>query len=307
MGGKIILAGGSGFIGTFLSRRFKEEGYEVIVLTRGPEKRTETATYLHWDGKTVGGWAREIEGAELVINLAGKSVDCRYNEKNKKAILDSRVDATLVLGNAILQAKNPPPLWINSSTATIYRHAEDRAMDEATGEIGSGFSVNVATAWEKAFFDSQTSKTRKMALRTAIVLGNEGGVLVPFKNLVRFGLGGIQGTGRQMFSWVHQEDLFQIIRFIQKGNIDGVINVSSPNPLPNWEIMKAFRRVLGMPFGLPAPTFLLVLGAWLIQTETELLLKSRWVIPGRLLKVGYKFKYPAFSEALANLINKGQS
>ncbi len=300
--GKIILAGGSGFIGQALAKRFTAQGDEVVVLSRHAAPAAKGVTTLNWDGRTLGDWTEALEGAELLINLAGKSVDCRYNDKNKKAILDSRIDPTRVLGQAVRQAQQPPRLWINSSTATIYRHAEDRPMDEEKGEIGNGFSVNVATAWEKAFFENEMPKTRKVALRSAIVLGKEGGVFIPFKNLVRLGLGGIQGNGRQMFSWVHEEDFFGIIRFIQKGSLDGVVNVSAPNPLPNQEVMKIFRKVLGMPIGLPLPEWLLTVGAWLIQTETELLLKSRWVVPLRLLREGYRFKYPDLQEALISLL-----
>ena len=302
MKNKIVLAGGSGFIGAFLAKKFHDLGHKVFILTRGKTQENESAVYLNWDGKTQGDWAQVLEGAELVINLAGKSVDCRYNEKNKKTILDSRVDATHALRKAIQQCKVPPEVWINSSTATIYRHAEDRPMDEFTGEIGSGFSVEVAKAWEKAFFDSQTPQTRKIAFRSAIVLGSGGGVLVPFKNLVNFGLGGVQGNGRQMFSWIHEEDLFEIIRFIQANGLEGVVNASAPSPVPNREVMKSFRKILQMPLGLPAPSFLLVVGAWFLRTETELLLKSRWVVPGRLLKEGYHFKFPTLPEALQTLL-----
>jgi uncharacterized protein len=302
--GKIILAGGSGFIGQGLAKRFAVQGDEVVVLSRHVVPATGDVITLKWDGKTLGPWTEAIEGADLLINLAGKSVDCRYNEKNKKAILDSRLEPTRVLGEAIRQAKNPPRLWINSSTATIYRHAEDRPMDEEKGEIGSGFSVNVAKAWEKAFFEADTPKTRKVALRSAIVLGKEGGVFIPFKNLVKFGLGGVQGNGHQMFSWIHEEDLFGIIRFIQAHeDMAGVVNCSAPNPLSNREVMAAFRKALHRPLGLPAPAWLLEIGAWLIRTETELLLKSRWVVPTRLVKAGYRFKYPTFSEALPSLVS----
>lgn len=301
--GKIVLAGGNGFIGQALVKRFVALGDEIVVFSRGPSSKNGAVTTLHWDGKTLGDWVEALEGAELVTNLAGKSVDCRYNEKNKKAILNSRVDSTRVLGLAIQRAKNPPKLWINSSTATIYRHAEDRPMDDETGEIGSGFSVNVAKAWEEAFFAAKTPKTRKVALRSAIVLGGDGGVFIPFKNLVKFGLGGIQGNGRQMFSWIHEQDLFEIIRFIQAhDDMTGVVNCSAPNPLPNQEVMAAFRKALHRPFGFPAPAWLLTIGTWLIRTETELLLKSRWVVPSRLLKAGYQFKYAALPEALASLV-----
>lgn len=303
--GKVILAGGSGFIGQGLAKRFTAQGDKVIILSRHSAHATGGVTILPWDGKSLGDWAQVLEGADILLNLAGKSVDCRYNEKNKKAILNSRVDSTRVLGQAIRQAKNPPRLWINSSTATIYRHTEDRPMDEQTGEIGTGFSVDVATAWEKAFFEADTPKTRKVALRSAIVLGKEGGVFIPFKNLVKLGLGGIQGSGRQMFSWIHEEDLFGIIQFIQAHeDMTGVVNCSAPNPLPNREVMAAFRKALHRPMGLPAPAWLLAIGAWLIRTETELLLKSRWVVPTRLLKAGYRFKYPTFPEALASLVSK---
>jgi len=300
--GKIILAGGSGFIGKALAGRFTAQGDKVVILSRRKFEEAEGFTSLLWDGKSLGPWAAVLEGTDLLINLAGKSVNCRYNDRNKKAILDSRIDATRILGKAVQQAKAPPSLWINLSTATIYRHAEDRPMDEESGEIGSGFSVDVATAWEKAFFEDDTLKTRKVALRSAIVLGKGGGVFIPFKNLVKFGLGGIQGSGKQMFSWVHEEDFFEIIRFIQRGSLEGLVNVSSPNPLPNVEVMKVFRAALKMPFGLPSSEWLLRIGAWLIRTEPELLLKSRWILPTRLKNAGYVFKFPEFSEALANLV-----
>lgn len=300
---KIILAGGSGFIGQALAPRFAAKGDEVIVLSRGKGREPQGDVVLHWDGKTLGSWAEALEGAELVINLTGKSVDCRYSEKNKKIILDSRVDSTRILGDAIQRAKVPPKLWINLSTATIYRHAEDRPMDEETGEIGSGFSVNVAKAWEGAFFAAATPKTRKVALRSAVVLGRNGGALIPFKNLVRAGLGGVQGDGRQMFSWLHEEDLFEIIQFIRSHDgITGALNGTAPDPLSDREVMTILRQALHMPFGVPLPGWLLTIGAWLIRTEPELLLKSRWVIPARLLKAGYRFKYPTFSEAIADLI-----
>lgn len=301
--GKIVLAGGSGFIGQALAKRFTAQGDGIVFLSRGKIPEGAKVSALHWDGKTLGDWVGALEGADLLVNLAGKSVDCRYHERNKKAILDSRVESTRVLGQAVQQLKNPPPLWINSSTATIYRHAEDRPMDDETGEIGGGFSVEVAKAWEGAFFSVATPRTRKVALRSAIVLGRKGGALGPLKNLVRWGLGGSQGNGRQRFSWIHEEDLFEIIRFIQtRPEITGTVNGSAPNPLPNREVMSLFRKTFHRPFGLPMPAWLLALGAFLIRTETELLLKSRWVVPSRLLKAGYRFKYSGLSEALSNLV-----
>jgi uncharacterized protein (TIGR01777 family) len=301
--GKIILAGGTGFIGQSLLKRFKAAKEEVVLLSRSETSDSGAgAKVVHWDGKNLGDWSLELEGAELVVNLAGRSVDCRYNDKNKREILNSRVESTKALGLAIEETKNPPRLWINSSTATIYRHSEDKAMDEEDGEIGTGFSVGVAQAWEKAFWDARTPSTRKVVLRTAIVLGRQGGVLLPFKNLVRFGLGGSQGNGRQMFSWIHEEDLFEIIQFVRNGKVEGILNCAAPNPVADKELMKTLRRKMKVPFGIPSPRFLLGLGAFFIRTETELILKSRWVIPGRLIQAGYQFKYPTLTEAVDDLI-----
>ena len=240
----------------------------------------------------------------MLINLAGKSVDCRYNEKNKQEIFDSRVNTTNALGNAILQCKNPPALWINSSTATIYRHAQDRPMTENAGEIGAGFSVNVATNWENAFFNFKLSNTRQVALRMAIVLGKDGGVVKPIKNLVRFGLGGKQGKGNQMFSWIHIEDLYRCIVFLQQQqDLTGIFNTSAPNPVTNKNLMQVFRLKMKMPVGLPAPEWLLKFGAMLIKTETELILKSRWVIPEKLLQAGFNFQYLTIDAALEDILN----
>jgi uncharacterized protein (TIGR01777 family) len=293
---KIVLAGGTGFVGKYLREQYEKLGYKVIIISR--QKNSVT-----WQDTK--GIIAAIDNAEMLINLAGKSVDCRYNEKNKEEILKSRTETTKALGEAILQCSNPPALWINSSTATIYRHAEDRPMTESNGEIGSGFSVHVATSWEKAFFDFQLPKTRQVALRMAIVLGKDGGVMIPFTNLVRFGLGGKQGNGSQMFSWIHIEDLFDIIKHIHSHkDLTGVFNCSAPHPINNKTFMKALRKEMNVPFGLPSPKLLLAVGAVLIRTETELILKSRWVLPERLQATGYAFKYPTIESALHNIISK---
>jgi uncharacterized protein len=291
---KIVIAGGTGFTGKYLSQKFKGLGYEVIIISRQAE-------HINWDNTAA--IIAALENATMLINLAGKSVDCRYNEKNKQEIFDSRINTTKALGNAVLQCKNPPPLWINSSTATIYRHAEDRPMTESTGEIGSGFSVNVATNWEKSFFDFTLPNTRQVALRMAIVLGKDGGVIKPLKNLVRFGLGGKQGKGNQMFSWIHIEDLYNIIIYLQQHKeLSGVFNTSAPNPVSNKTLMQLFRKNMNAIIGLPAPAWLLKFGAVLIKTETELILKSRWVVPEKLLQSGYQFKYQTVDEALKNIL-----
>ena len=293
---KIVIAGGTGFVGQYLQKKFTDAGYDVIIISR-------QQSHVNWDNKTL--IIETLENAVMLINLAGKSVDCRYNEKNKKEIYDSRIDTTKILGEVILKCKNPPPLWINSSTATIYRHAEDRPMTESAGEIGSGFSVDVATNWEKSFFNFNLPFTRKVALRMAIVLGKDGGVIKPLKNLVRFGLGGKQGNGKQMFSWIHIEDLFRIITFIQQHNeLTGVLNTAAPNPVSNKTLMQLLRKNMGMAFGLPAGVWLLKMGAVIIKTETELILKSRWVIPERLSEAGFQFQYPYMDEALKNILSE---
>ncbi|WP_053367990.1 TIGR01777 family oxidoreductase [Bacillus sp. FJAT-27245] len=291
---KIVLAGGTGFIGEYLKNKFVKLGYEVIIISRQNHA-------VSWEDRH--GIVEALEGAELLINLAGKSVNCRYNEKNKKEIMKSRILTTSILGECIQSCKNPPRVWMNSSTATIYRHAEDRPMTEENGEIGTGFSVDVATNWENTFFSFNLPNTRQIALRIAIVLGKDGGVMVPYRNLVRFGLGGIQGNGNQMFSWIHIEDLFQIILFlIERKDLEGVFNCSSPNPVSNREFMKELRNAMNVPFGLPSPKWLLEMGSVFINTETELVLKSRWVIPERLQKEGYTFSFESLNSALNQIL-----
>jgi uncharacterized protein len=293
---KIVIAGGTGFIGKYLHKKFNEEGYEVYIISRATR-------YINWEDETA--IINAMEGAELLINLAGKSVDCRYTEKNKSLIISSRTETTNALQAALDKCTTAPRLWINSSTATIYRHAEDKAMDEYSGEIGSGFSVEVAKAWEKAFFEKTHSITRKVALRIAITLGKGDGVMKPFIRLVKFGLGGRQGNGRQMFSWIHIEDLYRIIKFIMAHeNMKGIYNCAAPNPVTNNEFMKEMRKIIKPLFHLPSPKILLEAGAFIIKTETELILKSRWVIPTKLLEAGFEFIYPQLDKALENILEK---
>lgn len=293
---KIVLAGGTGFTGKYLSDKFKKQGYEVIIISR-------QKNCINWNDEK--GIIEAVNNSEMLINLAGKSVNCRYNNKNKDEILNSRTTTTEILGNAVLKCEKPPELWINSSTATIYRHALDRPMTESTGEIGKGFSVDVATSWEKSFFDFKLPATRQIALRMAIVLGKDGGVMIPFENLVKFRLGGKQGNGKQMFSWIHIEDLYQIILFLkQKTEYKGVYNCSSPNPIENSILMKTLRNVLNIKTGLPAPKFLLELGAIFIRTETELILKSRWVVPEKLLEAGFIFRFETIEKAIKDILHK---
>lgn len=291
---KIVIAGGTGFVGQYLSKKFQHLGYQVILIGRKEGN-------IRWTDLM--GISTALENAEMLINLAGKSVNCRYTTSNKAKIFSSRTETTSILGRAIKHCDHPPVLWLNASTATIYRHAEDRPMTESSGEIGTGFSVEVAKKWEKTFFDFNLTQTRQIALRMAIVLGTEGGVIQPFKNLVRFGLGGIQGNGKQYFSWIHIEDLFQIILFLQKhAEINGVINCAAPNPIMNRIFMETFRHIMHRKIGLPSPKWLLEIGALLIGTETELLLKSRWVIPERLTELGFTFQFPTIEKALQDIL-----
>ncbi|HTN39081.1 MAG TPA: TIGR01777 family oxidoreductase [Arachidicoccus sp.] len=292
---KIVLAGGTGFIGRYLQKAYGDLGYETIIISRRKE-------HIQWSNAAA--ITKALENAAVLINLAGKSVDCRYTQKNKALIFSSREETTRKLGEALLRCKQPPPVWINSSTATIYRNAEDRPMTEAEGEIGSGFSVEVGKAWEKSFFSFSLPATRQVALRIAIVLGKEGGALVPYTRLARFGLGGPQGNGREMFSWIHIKDMFGIVRFVETHPLEGIFNASSPTPVQNKEFMHTLRSQVHMPIGLPLPVSLLKVGAFIIGTSTELLLKSRWVIPEKLLAAGFKFEFPEIKDALADLIQK---
>jgi uncharacterized protein (TIGR01777 family) len=301
---KIILAGGSGFLGTLLTNHFLKQGNEVIILTRGTAQPADGVQYVNWDGKHQGEWTKHLEGADLVVNLNGKSVDCRYTTKNKQLIYATRLDATVALGKAITNCKQPPACWINASSATIYRYSIDQTMDEYTGEIGEGFSVDVCQQWEQSFNKFELPKTRKVIMRIGIVLGKEGGAVKPLKMLTRLGLGGKQGSGQQYMSLLHQTDFVNAVDFLFKNvAAKGVYNLVSPNPITNKDFMHFLRKSLSIPFGIPLPEYLLKLGAYLINTETELIIKSRRVIPTRLSEEGFTFTFPLIEEALTDLKN----
>lgn len=302
---KIVLAGGTGFLGKRLSEHFANLNYEVVVLSRSEHKPVANISYVKWDGKNLADWKYELEGAKALINLCGKSVDCRYTKSNKKLIYDTRLQSTQVLGNALKSCKNPPEVWVNSSSATIYRHAEDRDMNEETGEIGTGFSVDVCKKWESTFFSAITPNTRKVALRIAIVLGKKGGALQPLKSLAKIGFGGRQGSGDQYFSWIHEEDFINMVNFVlDNEELSGVYNVSAPRPVKNTQFMSVLRKSIKMPFGMPMPKWMLEMGAIIIGTETELILKSRRVVPKKLIEEGYKFQFAKLDNALSNLLHK---
>ncbi|RKS21965.1 hypothetical protein CLV94_2600 [Flavobacterium endophyticum] len=298
---KLIIAAGTGFLGQVLANHFKDKFKEIIILTRGDSKIKDGINYIKWNAKTFSGWEKELENTDVLINLAGKSVDCRYTEENKKEILDSRLESTRILNLAVLHCQNPPKHWLNSSTSTIYRHSLDKQMDEVDGEIGDDFSMNVAKSWEKAFFETETPTTRKTALRTSIVLGKKGGAFLPLKNLAKIGFGGKQGKGNQFISWVHEKDFARALEFILEKELTGVVNIVSPKPIRNASFMKALRKSLGIPAGIPINEKLLKFGAKIIGTETELVLKSRNVIPKRLLENGFEFEFGDLEMALKNL------
>lgn len=299
---KLIIAAGTGFLGQVLVDHFKNKFDEIVIFTRGTSKVTSQIKYVHWDAKSLSGWETELEHATVLINLAGKSVDCRYTETNKNEIISSRIDSTKALNEAILLCKNPPEFWLNSSTSTIYRHSEDKQMTEENGEIGDDFSMNVAKAWEQTFFETETSTTLKTALRTSIVLGRNGGAFIPIKLLTKFGLGGKQGNGNQFISWIHEKDFANAIEFIIKNEITGVVNIVSPQPITNDDFMKNLRHEMNVPFGLAIPEILLKIGAKIIRTETELVLKSRNVIPKRLHENGFKFEFGTLENTFKNLL-----
>ena len=310
---RVVLPGGSGQVGTLLARHFHSKGDSVAVLTRRPA-RVPWRT-IAWDGVNPGPWVEQLEGADVVINLVGRSVNCRYGAKNRDEIMQSRVESTRLLGAAIADAPKPSLLWINASTATIYRHALDRPMDELTGELGGHefnappswhFSIDVAKKWEEAFFAAHTPGTRKIAVRSAMTMSpDRGGIFDTLLRLVRLGLGGTAGSGKQFVSWIHELDFVRAIDFlIANEQMTDSINLAAPFPRPNQEFMKVLRQAYGRKIGLPANRWMLELGAFFLRTETELILKSRRVVPGRLLNAGFEFRFPDWPSAARDLVHR---
>jgi len=314
---RIVIPGGSGQIGRMLARYFQERGHHVTVLTRAPF--TANWQTVHWDGLTLGAWVETLEGADVCIHLSGKSVNCRCTARNRRGLRDSRIGPTLLLHRAFAELQNPPRVWMNASTATIYRHSLDRPMDEATGEIGGemisghrrapekwNWTVQLVKDWEAAFFETPTPRTRKIALRTSLVFSPApGSIFAVLSRLVRVGLGGTQGSGRQLVSWMHESDFARAVEFlIDREEIDGPVNLAAPNPLPNRDFMEAFREAWRMPNGLWAPAAAIAVGSFFLRTEPELVLKSRYVVPGLLLGAGFEFGFPTWPEAVTDLVRQ---
>lgn len=311
---KIVIPGGSGQVGRLLAKRSIDDGHDVTVLSRSASDGEPWRTVV-WDGKTLGDWADEINGSDVVINLAGRSVNCRYNDENRRQMMDSRVDSTRVVGKAISLSSNPPKVWLQASTATIYAHRFDAPNDDIDGMIGGGeqdvpdtwrFSIDVATAWEQAANEIDTPNTRKVLMRSAMTMDPApNGIFDVMLGLVRKGLGGTAASGKQYISWIHGEDFIRSVYWlIEKEELSGAINISSPNPLPNREFMRIFREAYGMKFGLPAMEWQLAIGAIFMRTETELILKSRRVIPTRLLNSGFEFTFPDWESATSDLVQE---
>lgn len=309
---RIVIPGGSGQVGTFMARAFQRAGDEVIELSRTP--RDKPWPVVQWDGRTTGDWVETFENADAVLNLAGRSVDCRYNEANRKAIIDSRTESTRVVGEAIRACTNPPKVWLQAGTATIYGHRFDAPNDEATGVVGDKpgvpdtwvFSNSVAQTWERVCNEADTPDTRKVILRTSMAMSPDpGGVFDVMYGFARRWLGGRMGDGKQFVSWIHDVDFYRAVNWlIERDDIAGAVNLSAPNPLPNAEFMRALRDVAGVRFGLPTPAWMLEIGTFLLRTESELVLKSRRVVPGRLLESGFEFDWPTWPEAARDLAER---
>jgi len=311
---RIVIPGGTGQVGQILARHFHEHGHAVTVLARHPHP--VEWNLVHWNACDLGSWTRVIDGADLVINLAGRSVNCRYSAANRREIKNSRTITTGLIGQAIAQAAHPPALWLNASTATIYRHALDRPMDEATGEIGGtepnapakwSFSIDVASSWERAFFAAETPRTRKIAMRSAMIMSpDSGGIFDTLLHLVRLGFGGTIGSGQQYVSWIHDVDFIRAIEFlIAREQLSGVVNICSPHPVCNRDFMRSLRNAWCTRYiGIPASEWMLEIGAVFLRTETELILKSRRVIPGRLLAGGFEFHFPNWRAAAQDLVHR---
>lgn len=301
---KIIIAGGTGFLGNALQEHFLSQGYQLCILTRSESRKEDGVNYQNWDGKELGDWIEVFENAEAVINLSGKNINCRHTEENKKAIIDSRVDSTNIIGKAIEKVKPPPKVWINASGISYYADSYDRQMTEENHEVGHNFIAEVVKLWEQALYQSNSVNCRRVALRIGVVLGHEGALKVLLKQ-TKIGLGGKHASGKQVIPWIHLDDIVGAIQFlIENSEIDYPVNACSPNPETDAKFMKTLRKVHGVPIGLPAPKFAIQLGAKILGTEADLILASTNAYPKRLLDAGYQFQFPTLKEAFLDLKKK---
>lgn len=307
---KIVVPGGTGQIGRVLVEALRRRGDEVVVLSRGA---TRESGVVAWDGRMLGAWASEVDGAHAVINLAGRSVNCRYNKANLTEMLASRIDSTRAVAQAIEAATRPPRVWLQASTATIYAHRFDAPNDEATGIIGGNepdvpgywrFSIEIAEAWERELAAANTPRTRKVAMRMGIVMApDRDGTFGILHRLTRLGLGGPIAGGAQYMSWIHDRDLARaVLWLLDREDVDGAVNLAAPEPLPQREFMRDLRAAAGVPIGLGATRWMIEIAAALQRTDTELLLKSRRVVPARLLDAGFRFDFPAWPAAVRDLV-----
>ena len=308
---KIILAGGTGYLGNLLVSHYLNTEHEIVIFSRSKRRSFDNIRFIRWDAQTFKGeWKQELVNADVLINLCGRTVNCKYNEENKREILNSRVLSTRILGKAIKEVEVNDEfnlhLWINFSSATIYKHSLDKDMTEEGGEIGEGFSVGICNSWEHEFYTSLYSeKIRKVALRLAMVMGKDDGPLVPLLGLSKLGLGGKQGNGSQYVSWLSEDDFTGIIDFIVSNEeILGSVNACSPNPEPNYLFMTHVRKAVNRKWGMNLSNWMLEVGAFFMQTETELVKKSRRVVPQLLIQKGYRFKYPRFENYVSQLVKK---
>ncbi|NAZ81602.1 DUF1731 domain-containing protein [Kineococcus sp. R8] len=319
---EIVVPGGTGQVGGLLRRALVRRGHAVTVLSRRPQQLEAGVRHVLWDGRTLGPWAAELDGADAVVNLAGRTVSCRYTDANLRQMMDSRVDSTRVVGAAIAAARRPPRVWLQMSTATIYADArsrgDDRGHDEDTGVLGGEepdvplsweYSVRIARRWEQAQADAATPATRRVALRTAMVMQpDRGGIFDVLSRMVRAGLGGPVAGGRQHVSWIHDDDVVRAVELLlAREDLDGPVNLAAPGPVPQAELMRSLRRAWGVRAGLPATRLMAEVGAFALRTDTELLLKSRRVVPGRLLGAGFTFEHPEWDEAAADLVRRSRA
>lgn len=301
---KVVIAGGTGFIGGYLSEYYSKKGFEVVILSRGKSKTENNIRYVNWNGKSLSDWKNELENSYLLINLSGKTVAVRHNSKNKTEIYESRIESTKILNKVVLHSENPPKYWMNSSGATIYKTSFTESRDEYFQETEPEFLTEVIQDWEEEFFKHPDPRTKKLALRTAVVLGRSGDTFRKLNLLSKLGLGGKQGSGKQMMSWIHIEDFARIIDFAIENNLEGCINMASPNPVTNSEMMRAFRKANRIPVGIPTPELLLKIGTKIIGVEPDFVLKSYNVVSKRMQENGFEFRFSTIDKALKDLTKK---